>query len=203
MGERGKYDRSLSAAARKKLQKREIVVAATTVFSRLGIGGASVEEIVREAGMSRRTFYQHFEDLPAVLAEVHDASGKFAMRVVDDAIASSDEPLVQLDRGIRALLELISQNSGLARVLFGDLRIAGARFEARQGKLRRHFATLLEEVLAEAHERGELGRPPDPTTVIAIVAGIEAVGARVAQQDGPELEEAVAAMMRLARGAFS
>src|SRR5688572_25357444 len=200
MGERGKYDRSLSATARKKQQKREIVLAATGVFSKLGISGASAEEIVQAAGMSRRTFYQHFDDLQDVLAAVHEAAGKFAMNAVDEAIASSGEPLLQVEAGIRALLSLISQNSGLARVLFGDLPW---RVESRQAKQRAHFAAVLEHVLLEAHERGGLARAPDSVALLAIVAGIEAVGTKMASPGGPDLEEATEAMVRLTRGAFN
>lgn len=201
MGERGKYDRSVSAAARKKEQKRALVLAATSVFGELGFAGATVEDVVREAGMSRRTFYEHFADLPELLAAVHDASGKLAIRFVDEALEAEDDPLQRLERGIRALLQLISENRGLARVLFGDLRIAGPRFDARQEKLRAHFCGVLSTTLSEAHQRGELARAPDALSVVALVAGIEAVGAKLASPGGPSLDAATEAMARLARGA--
>ncbi|MCC7109456.1 MAG: helix-turn-helix transcriptional regulator [Deltaproteobacteria bacterium] len=54
--ERGRYDRSLSAAARKKDARRALVAAATAVFAERGYANASVEDVVREAGVSRRTF---------------------------------------------------------------------------------------------------------------------------------------------------
>ena len=191
MVERGKYDRGLSAAARKKQQRREILTAATLVFTRHGYAGASVEAIVREAGVSRRTYYEHFDDLPDALAAVHDAAGKAAIRVVDEQIehAHTDE---RLELGIRALLTLIASNPGLARVLFVEARLAGKHFEARQDKLRAHFAAVLEETLRAEHAR------PDKLAVIAVVAGIEAVGGRV---DDMSLDEATAAMVRLARAA--
>ncbi len=198
MPERGKYDRTLTPAARKRAQRRALVQAATAVFARLGYAGASVEDIVREAGVSRRTYYEHFDDLADVLAAVHDASGKLATRFVDEEIERS--PVEErLERGIRALLSLVSQNAGLARVLFSEGRAAGPRFEARQEKLRAHFAALLEETLADAHRRGELPRAPHPVAVFAVVAGIEAVGARLAA--GGSLDDATRAMVRLARGA--
>jgi AcrR family transcriptional regulator len=193
MPERGKYDRALSAAARKKEQRRALLVAATAVFAKRGYVEASVEDIVREAGVSRRTYYEHFDDLADALAAVHDASGKLAIRFVEDEVhhAAKHE---KLEHGIRALLTLVSQNAGLARVLFGEGRAAGPRFETRQEKLRAHFAELLSRTLHD-----DRGRAPDSFAVVAVVAGIEAVGAKLAE--GGSLEDATAAMVKLARAA--
>ena len=200
MSERGKYDRTLSAAARTRALRRTILGAATVVFARRGYAAANVADVVREAAVSRRTFYEHFDDLADVLAAVHDASGKLAMRQVDEEIAGAPEP-ERLERGIRALLALVSQNAGLARVLFVEARVAGPRFAARLERLRAHFAGVLKATLAAAHVRGELARAPDDIAVLAIVAGIEAVGARMADADGPLLDDATREMVRLARGA--
>jgi AcrR family transcriptional regulator len=201
MAERGKYDRTLSATQRKREQRRTLLLAATSVFAKQGFAGACVEDIVREAGMSRRTFYEHFDDLADALAGVHEASGKIAVRWVEEALSSEGDPSRKLERGIRALLELISENTGLARVLFGDMRIAGPKFDARQEKLRAHFGGLLKSTLIEAHARGDLPRAPDDVSITAIVAAIEAVGAKMASPKGPDLDEATEAMVRLARGA--
>jgi AcrR family transcriptional regulator len=194
MVERGKYDRGVTPAVRKKEQRRALLLAATSVFARLGYAGAKVEDVVEEAGISRRTFYEHFDDLAGALAAVHDASGKFAMRLVDAELAQAP-PKEKLERGIRALLTLVSQNPGLARVLFGETRVAGRRFEERQEKLRAHFALVLREALVG------LGKKPDDVAVVALVAGIEAVGLRVAHDASTSLDDATAALVRLAKAA--
>lgn len=201
MVERGRYDRSKSASARKRDARRAVVAAATSVFAERGYAGASVEDVVRAAGISRRTFYQHFDDLADALAAVHDAAGRFAVARVEQAVASATTPSDRLERGLAALLSLVAGNPGLARALFSEARLAGPRLEARQQKLRLHFATLLRGVLQEAHARGEVACAPDELAVVALVAGVEAVGARLAIHGAPALAEATAAMVRLARGA--
>lgn len=201
MAERGKYDRSKSAAARKKETRRALVAAATAVFAGRGYAQASVEDVVREAGVSRRTFYVHFDDLADALAAVHDAAGRFAVARVDEAVAAGATPADKLERGLHALLALVSSNPGLARALFSEARLAGPRLQARQEKLRAHFAGVLRGVLREAHSQGARARAPDELAVIALVAGVEAVGAHLAEHGAPDLDEATAAMVRLARGA--
>jgi AcrR family transcriptional regulator len=194
MVERGKYDRSATPAARKKDQRRALLLAATAVFARVGYAAASVEDVVQEAGISRRTFYEHFDDLADALAAVHDASGKFAMRVVDAELAQASAK-DKLERGIRALLTLVSENPGLARVLFGETRVAGKRFDERQEKLRAHFAGVLRETLHG------IGKKPDDVAIIALVAGIEAVGLRLAHDASANLDDATAALVRMAKAA--
>ncbi|MCC7074990.1 MAG: TetR family transcriptional regulator [Deltaproteobacteria bacterium] len=199
--ERGRYDRSKSASARNKAARRAVVAAASAVFAARGYAGASVEDVVRAAGISRRTFYQHFDDLADALAAVHDAAGRFAVVRVEQAVAAAASPSAKLERGLAALLSLVSENPGLARALFSEARLAGPRLEARQEKLRAHFAALLRRVLQEARAQGELARAPDELAVIALIAGVEAVGAHLAKHGAPGLEAATASMVRLARGA--
>lgn len=199
MSQRGKYDRTLSGVSRRREQRRQLLVAATWVFSTVGYARANVEAVIQRAGMSRRTFYEHFVDLEDALARVHEASGRFAVRHVEEQLALHADPMRRLENGVRSLLELVSQNAGLARVLFWEIRAAGPRFETRQQKLRDQFAALLHGVLAEAHQSGLVRRAPDDISVLAVVAGIEAVGARMASGE-PGLEEATVALVRLARG---
>jgi AcrR family transcriptional regulator len=52
---RGKYDRSLTAAARLADQRTKLLDAATSVIAAKGFGETTVEAIVARAGMSRRT----------------------------------------------------------------------------------------------------------------------------------------------------
>jgi AcrR family transcriptional regulator len=120
---------------------------------------------------------------------------------VEAEVAAAAAPLDQLARGVRALLALVSENPGLARALFTEARLAGPRLHARQEKLRAHFAELLRAVLTRAHDAGELPAAPDEVAVLALVAGIEAVGAHLAAHGAPDLDEPTASMVRLARGA--
>ncbi len=200
MGGRGTYDRGLTQTARRKDQRRALLAAAATVFSKVGYAGANVEAVVKAAHMSRRTFYEHFDDLEDILAAVHEASGRFAVRYVEEELARHPAPAERLAHGVTSLLELVANNPGLSRVLFWEIRAAGPRFEARQQRLRLQFAAMLSGVLEDCHAAGDVARRPDDVCVLALVAGIEAVGARLAAADGPQLQHAAAAMIRLARG---
>ncbi len=199
----GRYDRSLSSAERRADQRRRLLLAATEVFASEGYAGASVEAICSRVSMSRRTFYEHFDDLRAVLLDVHDASARVAMRLVSQAISAEKDPLDQVRAGISAFLTLVAANGSLARVLFREVRAAGPQYEKRRESLEDKFAKLVSTSLAAAHAAGALRLPPDETTVFAIVAAIEAVGMRHVERGiEARLVEAVPALHKLAISAF-
>src|SRR5262245_23747833 len=58
----GKYDRGSSPEQRRAEQRRALILAALEAFATKGYANTSVGVIVRRAGMSRRTFYEHFQE---------------------------------------------------------------------------------------------------------------------------------------------
>ena len=101
---RGRYDRTLSATDRDRAQRRRILDAAAEVFAARGFAGASVEQIVERAGMSRKTFYAHYQDLTDVLLKLHDRSASLAYRFVAATVRSESEPVAQIRAGVRTFL---------------------------------------------------------------------------------------------------
>ncbi len=201
---RGVYDRSLSQRERKAEQRRKLLFAATQIFAKKGYAGASVEAIISEVGMSRRTFYEHFDDLLAILLAVHDGSARIATRLVEQSMNPEDAPLDRVAAGIHALLTLVTENGNLARVLFREVRAAGPKYELRRERLLASFGAMLARAIDEAHERGHLARKSDPVSIVALTAAVEAVGMRyVDHGEKLELREAVRGLMRMLRGAFS
>ena len=199
----GKYDRSLSREERRVDQRRRLLLAATEVFAEKGYAGASVEAIVQSAGMSRRTFYEHFDDLGAVLLNVHDGSAAIALRLVSAAMEAQADPIERLRAGIDAFLTLIAANATLARVLFREVRSAGPQYEKRRDALLRQFATRVKAALTEAHARKQIARAPDELTVYAVTCAIEAVGMRFVERgEERKAESAVPVLLHLATSPF-
>ncbi len=70
---RGRYDRSLSAQERAQAQRAAIVDACRRLLVEVS-GWPTVSEIVRDSGVGRNTFYEHFDQASAVAEEVMDAA---------------------------------------------------------------------------------------------------------------------------------
>ncbi len=61
-----------STANRRKATRDSVVDAALRLFAREGYLGVRVQDIVREAGVSRATFYKYFSEREEILAELFE-----------------------------------------------------------------------------------------------------------------------------------
>lgn len=149
--------------------------------------------------MSRRTFYEHFDDISDVFLHVYEQAAGMLLRIVEDAIRQKTEPVEKLQAGIVAYLSTFQQNADIARVIHREIRAAGPEQAARHELAVLRFASLISEGVVEAYAQGLTARAPSETTVYALVAGLEAVAMRYVQRGeesrimeaAPELTELV------------
>src|SRR6476661_6493375 len=72
---------------RKDRQRRRLFAAAAAVFARNGFAEATAEAIAREAGMSKATFYEHFDNKEDCIIALFDA----AVAVLVEAMRAAGE----------------------------------------------------------------------------------------------------------------
>ncbi len=201
---RGKYDRGASADIRQKEQLRRLLDAAAHTFAEKGWAGATVETIVSRAGMSRRTFYEHFDDLRECLLVLHQKITKAAFRGVETAVQSVDAPPDMLDSGVTALLGGIAMFPHIARVMFREVRAAGPEFEKIHEQMMGRFAKLVFDGVQKSYDRGIAKLPPDELRVFALVSAMEAVGMRyVMRGEEQKALEAAPILIDMVRRTFA
>lgn len=178
---RGKYDRNRSPDERQKEQMRRLLEAAGHVFAEMGWADATVEAIVNRAGMSRRTFYEHFDDLKECLLVLHQKVTKVSFRAVENQVHSQVTPPEMLRMGVMAFLGGIAMFPHMARVMFRVVRAAGPEFETIHEQMMARFAKLVFDGVERGFEIGKARRPADGQVelrVFALVSGMEAVAMR-------------------------
>lgn len=105
----------MTAAESAKTADRILQVAVAR-FSTDGYTGASLDDIARDAGVTRGAVYHHYRDKPGLLrAAVLEGHTRVAAYVVDRAEAHSD-PADQLRAGCHAFIEAIT-GTDTARLL--------------------------------------------------------------------------------------
>lgn len=179
---RGKYDRTRSPDQRQKEQMRRLLDAAGHVFAEVGWADATVEAIVNRAGMSRRTFYEHFEDLKECLLVLHQKVSKLAFRAVESSVRAQTSPQEMLRMGVMAFLGGIATFPHMARVMFRVVRSAGPELELVHEQMMARFAKLVLDGVEASFDNGGRGRRPADgdveLRVFALVSGLEAVAMR-------------------------
>lgn len=200
---RGKYDRSRTSEERHEERRERLLDAATEVFAARGYAGTRVDDLVEHAGISRRTLYEHFDSVDAILTEVYERAVRISFTSIFQRLVLVHDPLDRIHTGVAAYYDLIASNPAAARVVFEVYRHAGTEQAARYELNTTRYAMLLLESLNAAHAAGRLGRPADETSVFALTKGLEAVGVRALQRgEAGRLPEAAPAMAALIVEAF-
>jgi AcrR family transcriptional regulator len=135
----GRVYRGEPLHARRRDQRRRLVTAALEVFAESGYAGASIDEIVSRARVSRTSFYRFFagkEDcMLAVFGEAVDGlAAAFA------EAAGAEEPEQRIRLGVRGIVGSLAADPAMARVVLVEAVGASPRIERERLDARARFA---------------------------------------------------------------
>jgi AcrR family transcriptional regulator len=202
-GGRGRYDRSQTTQERYDAVHERLLDAATEVFAARGYAGTRVEDLVDHAGISRRTLYEHFDTVNAILDEVYERAVRISFTTVVQQLMGVTDPIERVEVGVRAYYEMIRANPSAATVVFEVYRNAGPVQAAKYELNTTRFATLMLEFLTVAFAAGRLSRAPDEVTVYALTKGLDGVAIRaLSRGEVATLPDLAPVMARLIRAAF-
>ena len=200
---RGRYDRAQTAGERKRDRIERVLDAATEVFAARGFAGTRVDDLIEAAGISKRTLYEDFDSVEAVLTAVYDRAVQINFTTIFQKLVAVTDPIERVHVGVGAYFEMIRDNPSAARVVFDVYRQAGPAQAARYELNTSRYVTLMLEFLNAAHAAGRLGRAPDETTVFALIKAIDAVAIRaIDRRETAQLPVLAQRMIDLVLAAF-
>lgn len=152
-----------------ELTRRGLADAALAVFSERGYAAARLEEIAARAGVTRGALYHHFADKAELYLRVVGETWWEVSAPLFAELEGSDSPLARLERFLVAYLRAAEQDARF-RALLSVLTLkteALPELEAGLKDKRRameEWRAQLEQLLAEAAQRGELRAGLSPRT---------------------------------------
>ena len=158
-------------------QRERIVVAVAEVCSTAGYAAMSVEDVVVASGVSRRTFYDNFQDKEdAFLAAYDEVTSRLLLRV-KAAYEANDDIIDRAREGLRALLGFLAAEPAFADMCVVEALAAGPMVVEHRNANLRTLSDLIDEAAAAAMPDAT---PPSPIIAQALVGGIfEVVYSRV------------------------
>jgi AcrR family transcriptional regulator len=158
-------------------QRERIVIAVAQVCSTAGYAAMSVEDVVVASGVSRRTFYDNFQDKEdAFLAAYDEVTSRLLVRV-KAAYDANDDIIDRAREGLRALLGFLAAEPAFADMCVVEALAAGPMVVEHRNANLRMLSDLIDETAAAAMPDGT---PPSPIIAQALVGGIfEVVYSRV------------------------
>ena len=152
------------------LARRQILAAATDVFSRKGYAGTTLDDITAAANLSKGAIYWYFESKAELFTTSLGELSSVFLELLEDAAQSAPSPLIALEQmWLRWMEALETDRAYQAYARLAHLRIeVGVEpresLEARRTEERRAQALVTQKVL-EAVSAGELPREADVEAV--------------------------------------
>ena len=157
----------LSASITREHRGRLLQAMAQSVAAK-GYADTTIADVVREAGVSRRTFYEQFSDKAECFTALYEAASRGALQVLRDAIDPKHGWEEQLERALSAYLGSMAANPVLLRTLFVEILALGPDgLEARR-RVNRELADYMVAVVNAADSPHRV----TPQLAMAVVGGI-------------------------------
>ena len=139
-----------------------------------GYAATTVADVVARAGVSRKTFYEHFADREECFLAAYDAAVDALFGAVAERVAAGepagDDWRARVCAGVRAYLEALASEPAFARTFLVEVRVAGPRAQARRAEVHDRFVEFLRSQSTLARQ-DHPWLPAVPDTVYAAIVG--------------------------------
>lgn len=163
--------RTVAAELVKAVQRERMLAAMLRAAAELGYRDTCVQDVLDRAGVSRPTFYEHFENKEGCFLAAFDAAAERLRKQVESATnEGGPDWRDRLANGMGALLGFLVAEPDTARTLIVEARAASPAAVRHRDALLNSFSECI-----EAQVQGELEETPSSIAAAGIVGGIEAV----------------------------
>lgn len=137
-----------------------------------GYAAATIGDIVAHAKVSKRTFYEEFDDKVDCFLAAYRKLSEQAMQAIAAAIVPSDPWERQVETAVRAYLAALDARPALTRTFFLEILAAGKRALQLRREVLQSFAELTRSFVDEARRRHPQFKRLSPSMATAITGGI-------------------------------
>lgn len=177
-----------------ELQRSRMLSSAMQVVMEQGYGQMSVARVTDRAGVSRRTFYELFEDREACFLAAFDEAIAEMRALAAPAWQGPGSWRERLRVSLGVLLEFLQERPGVGLLVIVEALGAGPRVLAHRARLLKALAELLDQGRAQLGAR----RQPPPLTAEGVVGAVfSLIHTRLLESPRPPLAELLNPLMAL------
>ena len=180
------------------VRRAQLLGAARKVFRAKGYDGASVSEIVREAGVAQGTFYLYFPSKKDAAVSLRDGLMETMARAVETAVESRTSFEDRLESLIAECFKVARQNADLFRLAFTGADETHPELHSESPE-HASFLTAITDLFRDAVDAGDM-EAMDPSITARLAIGLlqQAMIEAFVFGEGEEsdrLEQGVSAML--------
>ncbi len=196
---RGRYAAPRAVVA--ESQRERLLVAMADATAAKGYANVAVADVIERAGVSRRSFYEHFANKEECFLAAYDAGVDGLLGAIREAEEAADGPLEGARAGTEVYLQLLADNPAFARTFLIEVLGAGPAALERRDAVHQRFADRLAEAHAAITEQlGAAATLPTPAPYIfraAVGAIHELVIDRLLKQGAEALPDLLDAILEV------
>ncbi|KNE81549.1 MULTISPECIES: TetR/AcrR family transcriptional regulator [Streptomyces] len=195
-----------STSTRRRATRTKLYEAAVTLIAEQGFSATTVEEIAERAGVAKGTVYYNFASKTELFEELlrHGVGLLTAslQRAADETAERGGSRVDALDAMVRAGLAFIDRYPAFTQLYVAELWRTNRAWQDTLLVLRQQAVAVVETVIREAVERGEVSGEIDVQLTAAALVGMVLVAALDWKAFQPErtLDDVHAALSRLLQG---
>lgn len=150
-----------------------LLQAMAKVATAKGLAATTIADIVREAGVSKRTFYEHFDSKEACFLALYRAASGAALKTLREAVQPDRPWQTQVEQVLGAYLAHLSGGPGLIRTLFVEIHHLGTEGLAVRREVMQELADFMARTVNTSAQPGVgPGHTLSPAMALAAVGGI-------------------------------
>lgn len=144
-----------------------------------GFAACTIADIVREAAVSRRTFYEHFQTKADCLIAMYESASRNALRHLQAMLDPTRHWQHQVEGAMAAYLGELADNPIVLRALFIDILSLGTEGLAARRRVNHEIAEFLLSVVNPERDHAVMS----PNMAMAVVGGINELVLELIEQD--------------------
>jgi AcrR family transcriptional regulator len=156
-------------------QRGRLICAITDAVAEQGYAATSVNDVTERARVSRKAFYEHFEDKEACFLAAYDTGAKAIFEAMADAGRGLTGWRETLDAVLSTWLEFLDADLAFTRAHMIEFWAAGDAARERWKQRRDRTTALLQLLHDRAREQDDRVVAVSPTAVAAVVGGVNRV----------------------------
>jgi len=178
-------------------RRAQLLAVARRVFGRSGFHGVSMDEVAKEAGVTKPILYDHFNSKEELYVALLDADASSLEERVRTALTAPTGNRQRIEQSFQAYFDFVDEHAGGFRLFMQETMGGEEMFRSRvQGVRERIVREVGDLIVRESH--GKIERRDADTVSLALVGMVETVAQR--DPGGPKAERrrSVETLVRLA-----
>ncbi len=153
-------------------RRKQLLLCARRVFAKEGYHGASIDDVIRKAGVARGTFYNYFDNKRALFQNVlEELFEQIWTSVTPIETGSAEGVRAQIVANFVSLFTMLENDPDVPRILLAGSTGLDPVADRALGRFYQDCRTRLSKALARGQDLGIVG-PGDTTALAICIMGI-------------------------------